>query len=238
MLVRNTRRLMTLIEGLPPPRSEGEWSAYGSFHSYTDDDHQTKRRFVGHALSTRRLARVVDLGCNTGEYSEAAASTGAFAIAIDLDPRAIDRLYGSKRGFRGLTPVVSSLLNPTPALGWGLQERRSLLERIPADGFLALALVHHLRITGGIPLARIVEQLFRIAPEGVVEWVDKTDAMVRQMLSLRPDVYPDYTWPVFASLLRETADILSVQETHGGRRRLCHVRARAMRAPHADTPTR
>jgi SAM-dependent methyltransferase len=227
VLVRNTEQLIALVEGLHPPRSQGQWSAYDTFHSYSEPDHAAKRAFVAHALSTRPLGPIVDLGCNTGEYSEVAAQTGAFVIALDTDPRAIDRLYRARRGSRGLAPVVASLLNPTPAMGWGLRERRSLLERLTGDSFLALALVHHLRITGGVPLSDIVQQLFAIAPEGVVEWVDKSDTMVAQMLSLRPDVYDDYSWPVFESLLREQADILAVQHTHGGCRRLCHVRARA-----------
>jgi hypothetical protein len=107
-----------------------------------------------------------------------------------------------------------------------LRERRSLFDRIRADGFLALALVHHLRIGGGVPLHSILDQLFAIAPEGVVEWVDKRDAMVQDMLRLRPDVYDDYTWPTFEMLVRERAEIVAVSETHGGQRRLYHVRSR------------
>ena len=100
-----------------------------------------------------------------------------------------------------------------------------MLERIRADGFLALALIHHLRITGGVPLAPIVEQLFAIAPEGIIEWVDKTDSMVAAMLDLRPDVYTDYTWSTFESIVSRLGTIISIQETHAGRRRLCHVQA-------------
>jgi hypothetical protein len=107
-----------------------------------------------------------------------------------------------------------------------LAERRSLLERMSSDMFLALALIHHLRITGGVPLASIVGQLFDIAPEGVIEWVDKDDSMVGRMLSLRLDVYDDYTWPAFESIVGARAEIVSCQPTHDGRRRLCHVRAR------------
>jgi len=47
------------------------------------------------------------------------------------------------------------------------------------------------------------------------------------MLALRPDVYDDYTWPSFESILKAQGEIRSVQETHGGRRRLCHVMKRS-----------
>lgn len=227
LLVANVRRLMKIIEGLKAPALNGEWARYDTFHSYTDEDRSAKTAFVERVLTGRQLRRVVDLGCNTGEYSQVALRTGASVVAIDLDSGAIDRLYRGLTAPTPLSPVVASLLNPTPAMGWALRERRSLLERIGSDAFLALALIHHLRITGGVPLDAIVTQLFAIAPEGVIEWVDKDDAMVRAMLSLRPDVYDDYTWSGFESAVRAHGEILAVQETHGGRRRLCHVRARA-----------
>jgi len=226
LLVANVRRLMKLIGQLRAPTPSGEWSSYDKLHSYTDEDRAAKSGFVDRVLSGRRFGRVVDLGCNTGEYTQIAMRAGAPVIALDLDSGAIDRLYRSLTAPAPLSPVVASLLNPTPAMGWGLRERSSLLDRIGSGGFLALALIHHLRITGGVPLESIITQLFAIAPEGIVEWVDKDDDMVKAMLSLRPDVYDDYTWPTFEAILRERGDIIAVQPTHGGRRRLCHVRAR------------
>jgi hypothetical protein len=230
LLVGNVRRLLGIIERLKGPSSPTEWTAYDTFHSYSDEDRRIKATFVTQVFTPGRFGRVVDLGCNTGEYADVARSSVPHVIAIDLDSRAIDRLYRRTPKSPALSPVVANLLNPTPAMGWALRERRSLLDRIKSDGFLALALIHHLRITGGVPLEQIVGQLFTIAPEGVVEWVDKEDAMVRSMLSLRPDVYDDYNWPQFQALVSQHADIVFVQPTHGGRRRLCHVRVRAASA--------
>lgn len=225
LLVANVRRLLRVIEGLPPPASAGQWSGYEGAHSYGDDERSAKATFVARTVAVPRgWSRIVDIGCNTGEYADVASRSGAHVVALDLDPRAIDKLYRRVQKTEGLTPVVSSLLNPTPAMGWGLEERRPLLDRISSDGFLALALVHHLRITGGVPLAAIIRQLFRIAPEGVIEWVDKGDSMVQRMLSLRADVYDDYSWECFEASIRRHGEILAVQDSHGGARRLCHVR--------------
>jgi hypothetical protein len=87
-------------------------------------------------------------------------------------------------------------------------------------------LIHHLRITGGVPLEAVVQQLLSIAPEGIVEWVDKEDSMVRAMLSLRSDVYSDYSWPQFEAIVQRHGRMVAVQSTHGGHRRLCHIRGR------------
>jgi SAM-dependent methyltransferase len=234
LLVANVRRLRTLVEGLKRPGSPSEWSAYDVDCTYTDADRAAKQSFVTRALGDRRPARVVDLGCNTGTYSRLALACAAHVVALDLDSKAIDRLY--RQATRGalLSPIVANLLNPTPAMGWALQERKSLLERLSSNAFLALALIHHLRITGGVPLAAIVTQLLAIAPEGIVEWVDKEDAQVQAMLALRPDVYDDYAWPAFEAILAERGEVVAVHDTHAGRRRLCHVRARPNRPPRVD----
>jgi hypothetical protein len=225
LFVANVRRLLKIVEGLKAPPPQSEWVDYEETHSYSDADRQTKIAFVTRMLASRPFPRVADLGCNAGEYSLIAAKSAGAVFAVDTDARAIDRLY-RRDGVDGVVcPVVADLLNPSPAQGWALKERGSLLDRVRADAFLALALVHHLRITGGVPLGSILDQLLAIAPEGVVEWVDKTDDMVVRMLRLRPDVYDDYTWSTFQALVLQRARMLDVQETHGGRRRLCHVQS-------------
>ena len=231
LFAANIDRLTRLVESLPAPPQTTEWSRYDTFQSYDTADRAAKRAFVERVLQSSAMQRVVDLGANIGEYSDVAARHTAHVVALDIDPRAIDRLYRTHADQPALTPLVASLLNTTPAIGWALRERASLLERIRCDGFLALALIHHLRITGNVPLDAIVAQLLQIAPEGVIEWVDKRDAMVMRMLSLRDDVYDDYTWPSFEAALTRRGDIVSIEDTHGGTRRLCHVRAR--RAPGA-----
>lgn len=47
-------------------------------------------------------------------------------------------------------------MNPSPALGWGLEERQDQLSRLVSDGFLALALMHHLCIAENLQLDMFV----------------------------------------------------------------------------------
>ncbi len=130
VLVASIRRLLRLIEGLKAPASESQWSAYDTFHTYTDADRQTKLNIVETLADQGKGGRLVDLGCNTGEYSLVATRNGAHVVALDMDSRAIDRLYRKASPAPTLSPVVATLLNPTPAMGWGLRERRSLFERL------------------------------------------------------------------------------------------------------------
>jgi hypothetical protein len=226
LLAANLARLETLISKLQPTAKPSEWSNYNDECNYSAEDREAKRAFVDGVLTRRAFGRLVDAGCNIGSYSRMALGAGSAVVALDLDSRAIDRLFRTSSRTDRISPVVGNLLDPTPAMGWRLQERRSLLDRLHGDGFLALALIHHLRITGNVPLGAILDQLFDIAPEGVVEWVDKSDTQVQRMLSLRPDVYDDYNWASFDELLRQRAEVIAVTETHRGARRLCHVRLR------------
>ena len=226
LLLANVKRLRTIIERLQPGRLPSDWSGYADSCTYSDDDRAAKETFVTRVLARTTRRCVVDLGCNTGHYSRLAIKNAEHVIAIDLDPVAIDGLYRETPAVASLSPAVGNLLQPTPAMGWGLAERQSLLTRCQGDVFLALALIHHLRITGGVPLEAIADQLFAVAPEGVIEWIDKSDSQVQRMLALRPDVYGDYTWESFSRIISARGELVASQATHNGNRRLCHVKRR------------
>jgi hypothetical protein len=92
-------------------------------------------------------------------------------------------------------------MNPDPDQGWAQSERRGLAARGPADFVLALALVHHLSISGNVPLRKFGEWLSAITHAGIVEFVPKSDPMVQRLLATRPDVHTDYTAEAFESAL-------------------------------------
>lgn len=223
MIAANVTGLLGTIRKLNYEAGDSVWGDYADSHSYSAEDETTKRQFVDQAVTQLSPSTVVDLGGNIGEYSFLAASKVDRVLCVDIDPACINTLYRRIRdgGPTNVVPIVGDLLNPTPALGWNLTERRDLFERIRSDSFFALALVHHLAIGGNVPLPRVVETLYRIAPSGVVEWVDKQDAMVRRMLRNRTDVFENYTWDAFRTELERRFHIVKTVETHNGARRLC-----------------
>jgi ribosomal protein L11 methylase PrmA len=138
---------------------------------------------------------VWDLGANNGMFSRIAAATGAFTVSFDLDPVAVDENYRTvvAHGETNVLPLVMDLTNPSPAIGWENAERRSLLDRGPADMALALALIHHLAIGNNVPLDRLARFFGRVAPWLVVEFVPKSDPKVQILLATREDIFPNYT---------------------------------------------
>jgi SAM-dependent methyltransferase len=221
LFVKTVGRIRALVASLRHRRSSA-WAGYSDANTYSEESRAQKAGFVETALGEAPPGVVLDLGCNTGEYSRLALRHAHHVVALDGDADSVDALYRAERGSTKLSPIVSDLHNPTPAQGWQLRERAGLLERLKGDFVLALALVHHLRISAGVPLADAIQFLLDRAPEGIIEWVDREDPMVKQMLRLRPDVYPDYTWATFESTLKTHARVLRVSGAAGATRRLCH----------------
>jgi SAM-dependent methyltransferase len=194
------RKLRTVIEGLQPPLGDA-WTTYVDTHTYDDEAMGAKQAFVERTIAAVGRGSVLDLGTNTGQYARLARQAGARVVAVDVSSGCIDSLYRQSRGDTNLSPLVADLTKPTPAIGWKLIERKGLLDRLRGDCLLALALVHHLRITGGIPTAEIIDLFARLAPSGIIEWVGRNDSMVRRLMALRPDVYGDYHPEAFETAL-------------------------------------
>ena len=70
---------------------------------------------------------VWDLGCNDGTYSRVAAEHAATVVALDGDHATVDGLYRALRdeGRTDILPLVMSVTDPSPDLGWrGLERAR------------------------------------------------------------------------------------------------------------------
>jgi SAM-dependent methyltransferase/HAMP domain-containing protein len=201
------------------PRSN--WTSYYDDRaSYDSDAFALKERTVTQWLERLRATRVVDLGANTGRYSRIAERLGALVVASDADPACVEAMYAEVRreNLARLLPLFYDLANPSPRIGWANEERLQLEERTNADLVLALALVHHVAIGNNVPLPAFAAYLARLAPRAIVEFVPKSDPMVRAMLSARDDVFNAYTVESFERALAERFSITDrVELGTGGR---------------------
>jgi len=225
-------RLHTLIAGLPAPAAESTWSSYPDRSHYAAEALAAKDAFVGAAIGAVQPATVVDLGCNDGRYARLAAERGAAVVALDADRQVVDRLYRDLRRTggdlsRSIVPLVSDLADPSPRLGWGLEERAALEDRVRPDLVLSLALIHHLVIGRNIPIASYLDALAAMAPEVVLEIPHRDDPMVQRLLSAKPDdTHTDYDVPRIADLVRARFDVVAEEVLPGGTRTLQHLRSR------------
>jgi ribosomal protein L11 methylase PrmA len=204
-------QLRSWIEGLTPLKgSKTTWANYDKENSYRVDEAQAKREFVGNFIKTVSAKTIIDLGCNTGDYSEASLASGAESVVgFDFDQQALDRAHNrAKTTKMNFLPLYLDAMNPSPNQGWRQSERSGFAERFRSDAVLALAFEHHLAIAHNVPLDQAVAWVAGVAPAGVIEFVPKTDPTVQKMLSLRSDIFPDYTEERFANVLSRDNEIL------------------------------
>lgn len=209
-LVAMLRQMRKWIASLVPgDKRKTTWADYSVSNTYSDAERQAKHSFI--ASYARRVCpkTLIDLGCNTGEYSRRALEAGAESVVgFDFDVQALDQAYDLALEHKlKITPLFLDAMNPSPAQGWMEAERSSFSERMKADGLLALAFEHHLAIARNAPLDQVVRWLVNLAPTGVIEFVPKADRTVQHMLALREDIFPDYGIEQFEAHLKSQAII-------------------------------
>lgn len=190
-----------------------EWGEYYSATNYQDSSMQHKEalveEFLGLIDSEQNI--VHDLGANEGHFSRIAASAGYSVVSQDIDPVAVEKNYRQlKKGKQeNILPLLLDLTNPSPSLGWSLNERMSFNERIEGKIIMALALIHHLAISNNVPLAMLASYFGKLASYLIIEFVPKSDSQVERLLASREDIFHNYTQEGFEA---EFSRFFSIQK--------------------------
>ena len=200
-----------------------EWGDYYNFTNYSEAAFRAKQKVVSNMLTkiSPKTKIVWDLGANDGTFSLLAAARGAYTVAFDIDPVAVERNFKTKENDPSdllILPLVQDFINPSPALGWAHRERQSLLQRGPADVVLALALLHHLAIGNNVPLPRVADFLAELARHLIIEFIPKSDSMVQRLLASRQDIFDDYTQAGFEAAFKRRFGLINKQTVRGSQR--------------------
>lgn len=192
-------RSLTLIEhleqgikSLEVKKTATNWTDYYESFSYSANGYAVKKAFIEKHAAALKNDLCVDLGANTGEFSELVSKHFNYVMACDNDAEVVSAIQLKK--IKNLLPLHVDLTNPTPAFGWNSTERQSFIERIKkADLTLALALVHHLCIGNNVPLAQLAGFFADTFKYLIIEFVPKTDVQVKKLLVTKKDIFDDYT---------------------------------------------
>ena len=183
IFIKTLHRLSKIIESLDPLKFSKKtvWSSYDVERGhYEQSDLLAKSGFVSEVLNLCSDS-VLDLGCNSGEYSIKAADLGLHVVATDFDEGALMRL-NKKIIKKNISVALLNITNPTPAVGWENKECSSFLSRAnnKFELVLCLGLIHHLFVTDRVPLDSIVSMLCSMSYKYVlIEWIDPRDIMFR-----------------------------------------------------------
>ncbi len=229
LIAANVRRLERLVRRLEWRPGRSAWSGYGATTSYTDTDAGRKEAFVREVAHLRRWDLVWDVGCNEGRHARIAAESARYVVALDGDAAVVDRLYRSLADESAVTilPLVADLTDPSPALGWAGRERRTLEERGSPDLTLCLAVLHHVAITGNVPVPAFLSWLHGLGTALVVEFPTRDDPRVARLLARkRPGAHPDYDREPFERALAERFEVERSEVLSSGTRILYFARPR------------
>jgi len=216
--------LINFIENLKPKKERSVWGEYSRDNTYDDEEKKNKHEFISNYFNKNKFNRVLDLGCNNGEYSKLALNSGCDnVIGLDYDLNAIDEAYLiSKKEKLNFLPLYFDVSNPSSNIGWRQKERKGFIERLNFDSVIALAFEHHLAIAKNIPLEDVINWITSLAPKGIIEFVPKNDITIQSMMRLKGDIFPNYNLENFKRLLSNKTKISSEKiVSKSGRTLLC-----------------
>jgi SAM-dependent methyltransferase len=181
----------------PPAHKASTWSGYATQNSYSSEQAQLKQTFIADAVARYKPQTVLDIGCNTGQFSMIAARGGASVVSIDYDPVVVGSLWSAARAENlDILPLVVNLGRPTPATGWRNEEFPSFLERARErfDAILMLAVLHHLLVTERVPLDSVLETAAEMTRDLlIIEFVGTDDPMFRKIARGREALHAGLT---------------------------------------------
>jgi ribosomal protein L11 methylase PrmA len=220
--------LESAVRHLNRAPASSAWTGYVGMTHYSSRAVEQKRALVAEYLDLIDPETVWDLGCNTGAFSRLSSEREVRTIALDGDAACVDAVYrdARSRSDPNILPLVVDLTNPTPALGWRSHERRSLIERGPADALLALAIVHHLALSANLPFRHIAEFFDQIGRWLVVEFVPKTDPLASRLLAGRDELFTEYDQANFEQVFQEFFDIVRSKSVVDSQRTIYLMRKR------------
>jgi SAM-dependent methyltransferase len=215
-LLDRTRQL-----GKQAARGTSNWGDYlETRNHYRDKDLDQKRAFVRESLALMRPEWVLDIGANTGEFSALAARESK-VVGIDIDEVAAGGIFDRARAQSlDVLPLVVNFARPTPAFGWQNGESQSFLQRSHNrfDFVLMLAVIHHLRVTNGVPLAAVFDTVASITRRSLlIEFVPPTDPMFVHIARGREALYEDYSRGTFEATLQRRFAVERTMQLENGR---------------------
>jgi len=169
-------------------KSETEWGNYYSLTNYSDDGFNFKEEMVVAWVQKHDLKKVWDIGGNDGHFSRLIQDSCDLIVCTDIDPVAVDVNYRTikKHGEDKIIPLLIDYTNPSPGVGFDNTERAAFISRIrdlQLDCIMALALIHHLSISGNCTFEMLAQSFSQIARHLLIEFIDPADSWADKLLS-------------------------------------------------------
>lgn len=206
------------------PALKTEWGDYYEDTNYSQASMSAKESLVTSFVDKYVNAKetIHDFGSNTGRFSRLVAKSGRYVLSHDIDEMAVERNYRTNKdnSVENVLPLVLDLNNPSPGLGWALEERDSIRQRVSGDVILALALIHHIVLSNNVPITSVASFFHQIASKLIIEFVPKEDSQVMRLLATRQDIFPNYNVDHFEHVFTRKFRVLDKRKIENTERTL------------------
>ncbi|MEM7185193.1 MAG: class I SAM-dependent methyltransferase [Bacteroidota bacterium] len=168
-------------------KEASEWGNYYEKTNYNDQAFEAKKQLIREWVTPLGAKKLIDMGGNDGTFARTVLDKVEDVIVTDIDSNAVGYNYQQvqKNGETNMLPFVCDVLQPAPGIGFNNTERNSLIERLNAyapDVTLALALIHHITLSGNVPFEKSAEFFAKFANYLIIEFPKRDDSWVESLL--------------------------------------------------------
>jgi hypothetical protein len=130
---------------------------------------------------------LIDVGGNDGTFARTVLDKVPHVIVTDIDNNAVGHNYKQiqKNKEVNMLPFVCDVLQPAPGIGFNNTERSSLIERLQEyapDVTMALALIHHITLSGNVPFEKSAEFFVKFSKHLIIEFPTREDSWAESLL--------------------------------------------------------
>lgn len=196
-------------------KEHSEWGDYYNKLNYTNEAFLQKADIINKWVNKLKAKVLIDVGGNDGTFVRQLQNKPELALICDIDNNAVDLNYKSIKINKELNiiPFVLDVLNPSPSIGFNNKERDSFVNRVKnfaPDVTLALALIHHMTLSGNIPFKMSANFFASFSKYLIIEFPKRDDSWVQRLLSSKGEFQNHFK---FYTIENFRKDYLSYFET-------------------------
>lgn len=168
-------------------KEASEWGDYYDKTNYEDTAFVAKKELVSSWVSELKPEKLIDIGGNDGTFARTVLDKVPQVIVTDIDSNAVGYNYQQTQKNKevNMLPFVCDVLQPAPGVGFNNTERDSFIERLKEyapDVTMALALIHHITLSGNVPFEKSAEFFAKFSKNLIVEFPMREDSWVESLL--------------------------------------------------------
>lgn len=168
-------------------KESSEWGDYYSKTNYDESSFNTKKDLIRKWVKPLEAKRLIDIGGNDGTFGRTVQDLIPHMIVTDIDSNAVDANFKQVliNKEENMLPFVCDVLQPAPGIGFNNTERESLINRLikyAPDVTLALALIHHITLSGNVPFEKSASFFAKFSKNLIIEFPKRDDSWVNSLL--------------------------------------------------------